>query len=931
MEEQVFLTGATGFLGTNIALDLIKNTNMNIYALIRAENVKEAEKKLLRLWYDTPQLRESVGKRVFCVPGDITVNHLGIEKSLYRGLTESVRYVIHSAAEVDLRKTREELFRVNVHGTANVLAFAKDINSNAGLKRFSHVSTAYVAGLAKGVITEKISGGQGFASLYEESKYEAEILVKNHEQFFPVSIFRPGQIVGNSETGEISSFNTIYYPLKLFLNNRLRVIPAKKDARINLIPVDYVADAIVRLTADARAEGLIFNLVAPAGMQPTAKELLDFVMDWAEKKPGLKLKKPVFINIPLFSRLGAIYNLSGVLRKKRKTLLSNLIALAPYFNENREYKTENSARLLGEFTHDWRKYLPKLLDYAVYKGFLDHSGRTVSEQLLFRAGSKRYPVNYYNITEAGTVKVTGSSLVEEINKTVSALSALGVCKGSKVAIIGRGCTGYIAIDTAVSIIGAVSVPLYITTPLKEIDALLEKSGSKILFVGSINLLEQLGQLKQKVKIISFGNGEVSGYSCGEVLSWEKFLSLGVKSIKVEGTDFSDTATIRFTSGTTGIPKGAVFNQYSLKWMAESLASLISWKMRNTRARYLSFLPMSHVVEGILASYACYYNLCKLDIYYLENTNQLAKALPKVKPTFFFSVPRFYEKLWEGFCNSRAGSFYTALENGRLKNLIRPVIRKAILRKAGLQKCLQMVVGSAPMSNELLKAFRELGIEIHNAYGLTEAPLVTLNRLGNNEPGTVGEPLPQTDIRIADDGEILVKGPQVTCGYYGDEEKATSGDGWLHTGDLGEITECGKLVVSGRKKEIIITSYGKNIMPLKIESKLKDIDFTTEAILIGNSRPYCTAILWTDKRFKNQSDYQGFSQQIENMNAELSNPEKIKRWAIVKRQLSVNNGELTPTLKLKRKVVMERYREVIGALYDDTPMPEYVLSTGKADI
>ena len=613
-----------------------------------------------------PELRESVGTRVFCVPGDITVNRLGIEKSLYSRLTGSVRYVIHAAAEVDLKKNRDELFRVNVHGTANVLAFAKEINSNAGLKRFSHVSTAYVAGLARGVITEEILGGQGFASLYEESKYEAEILVKNHEQFFPVSIFRPGQIVGNSETGEINSFNTIYYPLKLFLSNRLRVIPARKDVRINLIPVDYVADAIVRLTVDKRAEGLIFNLVAPAGMQPTAKELLGFVMDWAGKKPDIKLKKPVFINIPFFSRLGAVYNRSGVLRNKRKTFISNLIALAPYFNENREYKTENTARLLGEFTHDWRKYLPKLLDYAVYKGFLNHSGRTVSEQLLFRAGSKRNPVNYYNITEAGTFKVTGPSLVKNINKTVSALLALGVCKGSKVAIIGSGSTRYIAIDAALGIIGAVSVPLYFTTPLNEIDTLLEKSDSEILFVGSIKLLEQLGQLKQKVKIISFCNGEESDYSCGEVLSWEKFLSLGAESVKVESADFSDTATIRFTSGTTGTPRGVVFNQYSLKWMAESLASLISWKMRNTRARYLSYLPMSHVVEGILASYACYYNLCKLDIYYLENINQLAKALPKVKPTFFFSVPRYYEKLWDGFCNSRAGSFYTSLENGHDK-------------------------------------------------------------------------------------------------------------------------------------------------------------------------------------------------------------------------------------------------------------------------
>ncbi len=201
-------------------------------------------------------------------------------------------------------------------------------------------------------------------------------------------------------------------------------------------------------------------------------------------------------------------------------------------------------------------------------------------------------------------------------------------------------------------------------------------------------------------------------------------------------------------------------------MAEYIASMPPWKDRINKISYLSFLPMNHVVEGILAMYSPYYAPAQLNYYYLTDFQNLSKALPQVKPTIFFSVPRYYEKLWSTLINSIIGEYYQKSGDG-VKKILKTLLKHVTLRRAGLNKCAQLIVGSAPISTELLKKFQDLGIEIYNAYGLTEAPLVSINRIGENKIKTVGEPLPQTRIQIADDGEVMVQGPQVTKGYYND--------------------------------------------------------------------------------------------------------------------------------------------------------------------
>ncbi len=238
-----------------------------------------------------------------------------------------------------------------------------------------------------------------------------------------------------------------------------------------------------------------------------------------------------------------------------------------------------------------------------------------------------------------------------------------------------------------------------------------------------------------------------------------------------------------------------------------------------------------------------------------------------------------------------------------------------LKRAGLNKCSQLMAGSASCDEDLLGNYRKLGVEIHNAYGMTEAPLVTINRLGRNRLGTVGEPMPLTEVKTAEDGEIMVKGPQVTVGYFDKSVEPPFKDGWLMTGDIGRLTNEGSLVIFGRKKELIKTSYGKCIYSGKIEGMIRELPGVSEAMLIGESKPYCSALAWIDKKHYDQATCVSIDKAMEEMNKRLSNPEKIKKWALLANDLSIENGDLTPNLKLKRIVVSQKNARIIDALYN----------------
>ena len=318
-------------------------------------------------------------------------------------------------------------------------------------------------------------------------------------------------------------------------------------------------------------------------------------------------------------------------------------------------------------------------------------------------------------------------------------------------------------------------------------------------------------------------------------------------------------------------------------------------------------------------------------YFLEDFRGLQAALPLVRPTVFFSIPRFYEKLWHVLEESRLGKIYLHTSSQLVKNLLQPFLRRVLLTKSGLDRCEQLIVGSAPSNEKLLFSFKELGVEVHDAYGLTEAPLVTINRVGRNHIGTVGQPLPQTQIKEAEDGEILVKGPQVMQGYHTKTTCRLIDGAWLPTGDLGKVGEKGDLIIYGRKKNLIATSYGKKISPYKIESMLKELSGVDQAMLIGELKPYISALVWSGQSEKESGILDSINKGIIEINTKVSHPEQIHRWVILKNDLSIEQGDLTPNFKLKRRNISRRFGKIIETLYqDDHPAGDPVLSFGRSE-
>ena len=298
-------------------------------------------------------------------------------------------------------------------------------------------------------------------------------------------------------------------------------------------------------------------------------------------------------------------------------------------------------------------------------------------------------INYFDLSEKGVRKYTGSMVNARILKVYDALWAWGIRKGDRVALTGINSVSYLILEQAIGLLGAVSVPIYYTTPAEETAELLEKSGAGWFFIGDERMMSQLSSIRTKARIVSFSAGK--HIERDDVMTFGQFLRHAETHAPKQIPDPGDLATIRYTSGTTGEPKGVMFCFSQLAWMGEVLTNLLTWKDRNRHMVYLSFLPLSHVVEGILASYAPYYVLADVDYYYLNDFNSLAQALPKVRPNVFFSVPRFYEKLWDQVTANFLGKTWMDMKDGPAKQAAGAALKQAVLRKAGLDRCRQLIV------------------------------------------------------------------------------------------------------------------------------------------------------------------------------------------------------------------------------------------------
>ena len=348
MQRIALVTGGSGFLGSYVVRDLLAEGFDRIIILMRGDDVDECEQRLRALWWERPELASEIGKRIQIACGNITCEQLGLEDDRYRELASNVTHIIHAAAEIGVNQTAERFAEANVEGTLNVLLFAEMAHREGNLKRLVHVSTAYVAGMRNGIIHESELVNAGFNSLYEQSKFGAEQLVRDVSPRIPASIVRPAQIVGDSETGFAATFNTLYYPLKLYLKGELPVIPVSADQKNNMIPVDFVSRIVVSALVEPSAVGKTFHAVIPADQQPTAGELLAFVRAWAIRELHFDPGNARCIPLSFASAVGRTRNLAKSSTPKRKSLMQNMLALAPYFAENRTYDAANTEALLAE-------------------------------------------------------------------------------------------------------------------------------------------------------------------------------------------------------------------------------------------------------------------------------------------------------------------------------------------------------------------------------------------------------------------------------------------------------------------------------------------------------------------------------------------------------------------------------------------------------
>ncbi|PKO17232.1 MAG: long-chain fatty acid--CoA ligase [Chloroflexi bacterium HGW-Chloroflexi-10] len=922
MQRIILLTGATGFLGTYIANKIIGDPQLLLIALVRAVDNKSATLRLKKEWWDYPNLCSSIGKQVQPLAGDITLNNLGLDATTYQHLSQTLTHIIHSAADVRLFQPQDLLHLINVGGTGHVLDLARAVQLKHGLTCFVHVSTAYVAGARSGRIFEEPCTDQfGFSSPYEYSKYAAEQLVWKATSELPICIVRPGMIVGDSQHGRIKTFNTLYFPLRLYLTGRLSIAPARHDLRVNLVPVDYVADAICKLIDESGAIGKAFHLTPPKEDMPTLRELTNFARIWTEKEMGIRLRPASFLPWPGLAKLTA-----HLARFSSSRDLVTLASLLPYFEKDLHFERNNTDELVGIYPHRWQDLLPVILQEAVQRSFWHRTTRSVHEQVLVRLQSKNKPIMYHDLSQGQIIKRSGSEIQTEIRAIRASFKAMDIKSGDRVAIIGVNSSRYFSILMACGLSGIVSAPFYATCPPKEINQLLEHSQPRLLFIGVPALLSHLGELFTLAPLVSFCT-KLAQQTGDPIMSWDEFLQLGDGQPDVPSTNIQldQPVSLHYTSGTTGDHKGVIYLHHHHRWLAETLASMFPWHERNRKGSYLSYLPMNHVVEGILATYSPYYVPAALDLYFLDEFNDLQWALQKVHPTIFFSVPRFFEKVRATFLENSLARLYICLPDNVFRSLLKPLLRTVLLKKTGLNKCKLIIVGSATTDPALLAFYQDLGIEVHNAYGLTEAPLVSLNRLGHNRIDTLGNALPETQIRIKSDGEICVRGPQVAAGYFNHGAIEPFPDDSIDTGDLGSF-EGGYLKMSGRKKDVLVTSYAKNIYPTLIEANLRAIPGIGEALLIADGHPYCTALLWLDENTWIEKCLESIKLGIELINANHAHPEQIKRWAVMPGILSAEDGSMTGSMKIRRGILTQRYNTVIEALYNGN-LPKDVLYCG----
>ena len=550
------------------------------------------------------------------------------------------------------------------------------------------------------------------------------------------------------------------------------------------------------------------------------------------------------------------------------------------------------------------------------------------------------------------------------------LGTLGVAHGDRVAIVSDPRPEWVIADFAILTGGYVSVPIYPTLPAAQMRYILADSSVRVAVVADneqaekvISVWAELPNLIAVVVMDSDGHGQkteksILDFDVVQDRGHERLITGdGVGRIYKEyakGIQSDALATIIYTSGTTGEPKGVMLSHGNVMSNINDVDAVVKFDFEDEA---LSFLPLSHAFERTAVMLFLYKGLT---VTFAESLDTIARDLQRVKPTVMTGVPRVFEKLYAKIHATVAEApplrqrlFHWAIGVGKATAQAQLARRKApwfttvqepLADRLVLSKVRQrlggrirfLISGSAPLSVEVAEFLFAVGIPVLEGYGLTEtAPVLTVNPEGRQKLGTVGTAIPQVTLRIADDGEILARGPNITSGYYRKQSETDEAiqNGWFHTGDIGFLDEEGYLTITDRKKELIVTAGGKNIAPNPIEASLKRSPLISEAMLVGDRRPYIVALLLPDldalevrvpavgtegtaiaELVKLPHVEQLFGDVVEAVNEQLPRHEQVKRWAILPAEFSIATGELTPTLKLKRRVVVERWSSVIDQLY-----------------
>jgi long-chain acyl-CoA synthetase len=568
----------------------------------------------------------------------------------------------------------------------------------------------------------------------------------------------------------------------------------------------------------------------------------------------------------------------------------------------------------------------------------------------------------YFAKEGGRWRSTSwKTYFDEVKQAARALIALGVQPGQTVCILGFNRPEWVIMDLACMCVGGAPAGIYTTCSKQEVQYIIDHAEASVVLLENqeqwakvLAEKERLPRLKHVVMMR--GAPRIDDPL---VLSWEEFLSRGGGSTdeaffeRIDALEPDGLATLIYTSGTTGPPKGVMLSHRNLAWTALVARDLVA--ARHTD-RILSYLPLSHIAEQVFSVHGPV--TAGYSVYYAESLPRLPDNLKECRPTIFFGVPRVWEKFHTGIAQKLAeakGAKLTLLtwarQLGRTVSALRGaggqptglllaqylLADKLIFHKLkealGLGELRVAVSGAAPIATEVLEFGHSLDLRVLEVYGQSEDTGPTsFNQPGMARLGTVGPAVPGVEVKIAEDGEILVRGPNVFLGYYKDPAATAEAlvDGWLHSGDLGQFDRDGFLTITGRKKEIIITAGGKNIAPKNIEAALKNHPLVSEAMVIGDRRKYLVALLTLDPealaRFgaehhlgsgplhEHPEVLRSLQKTVDEVNETLARVETVKKFKVLPGPFTMEAGELTPTLKLKRKVVYRNYTAEIEELY-----------------